>query len=216
MQAQGRRIALAGATGLVGQHVLAGLLDDVGVAAIHAYGRRAVPQEHPKLVSHLVDFADLPPLPPVDEVYLALGTTINLAGSEPAFRALDHDANLAMARAARAAGATRAGLVSAIGADPTSSIFYSRVKGDLEQALQKLGFEALVIARPSLLLGDRSALGQPTRPVEILMTAPARLFRPLIPARYRAIPAKHVAHALLYRVPVARGVEVLSSAAMQR
>jgi uncharacterized protein YbjT (DUF2867 family) len=211
-----RRVALAGATGLVGQSMLAGLLADASVDAVHVFGRRAPALSHPKLTSHLVDFAALPALPPLEEVYLALGTTIKVAGSQQAFRAVDFDANLALARAALAAGAKRAGLVSAMGADAGSSVFYSRVKGELEDALRALNFEALVIARPSLLLGDREALGQPARLVETLSMRAAKLLAPLIPANYRAIPAADVAHALLARVPVAHGVEALSSGAMQR
>lgn len=212
--AQGRRIALAGATGLVGQSLLAQVLADPSVAVVHAFGRRAPPVGHPKLTAHLVDFAALPVLPPVDEVYLALGTTIKAAGGQAAFRAVDFGANLAMARAAKAAGARCAGLVSAIGADVGSSVFYSRVKGELEQALEALDFEGLVMARPSLLLGDRAALGQASRLVEKLMTAPAKIFAPLIPAAYRAIPAEIVAQALLRHTPRAQGVLVLSSADM--
>jgi uncharacterized protein YbjT (DUF2867 family) len=211
-----RRVALAGATGLVGQSMLAGLLADASVDAVHVFGRRAPALSHAKLTSHLVDFAALPALPPLEEVYLALGTTIKVAGSQQAFRAVDFDANLALARAALAAGAKRAGLVSAMGADAGSSVFYSRVKGELEDALRALNFEALVIARPSLLLGDREALGQPARLVETLSMRAAKLLAPLIPANYRAIPAADVAHALLARVPVAHGVEALSSGAMQR
>jgi uncharacterized protein YbjT (DUF2867 family) len=164
----------------------------------------------------VVDFAALTAFPPLDEVYLALGTTIKVAGSQLAFRAVDFDANLAVARAALAAGAKRAGLVSALGADAGASVFYSRVKGELEDALRALNFEALVIARPSLLLGDRDALGQPARLVERFSMRAAKLLAPLIPANYRAIPAAAVAHALLARVPAAQGVEVLVSGAMQR
>lgn len=211
-----RRVALAGATGLVGRSLLSALLADASVAAVHTFGRRAPSLSHPRLTAHVVDFAALPVLPPVDEVYLALGTTIKAAGSREAFRAVDFDANLAMARAAHAAGARRAGLVSAIGADASSSVFYSRVKGELEDALRAMNFDALVIARPSLLLGDRTALGQPARPVEIIWTLPAKWLAPLIPAKYRAIPAEDVAHALLARTPVARGVEILSSGQMLR
>ncbi|MDB5641983.1 MAG: uncharacterized protein JWN07_1300 [Hyphomicrobiales bacterium] len=211
-----RRVALAGATGLVGQFLLEGLLADPAVSAVHVFGRRAPGVAHPKLTAHVVDFAALAALPPVDEVYLALGTTIKVAGSQPAFRAVDFDANLALARAALAAGATRAGLVSAMGADSGASVFYSRVKGELEEALRALGFAGLVIARPSLLLGDREALGQPARLMEKISMRAAGLLAPLIPANYRAIPAKDVAHALLARVPVAHGVEVLPSGAMQQ
>jgi uncharacterized protein YbjT (DUF2867 family) len=214
-QSPKRTVAIAGATGLVGREILQGLLNDDSVAAIHALGRRPVSVQHPKLTSQVVNFAALPSLPPVDEVYLALGTTIKVAGSQEAFRAVDFAANLAVARAALAAGARRAGLVSAIGADAHSRIFYSRVKGELEEALSALDLHALVIARPSLLAGDRETLGQPIRRGEKFAMSVSTLLRPLIPANYRSIAAADVARALLARVPLARGKEVLLSGVMQ-
>lgn len=210
-----RSTLVAGATGLVGRKVLEGLLADDGVTAVHALARRPLALSHPKLFVHLVDFAALPALPQVDEVYLALGTTIKVAGSQAAFRAVDYEANLAVARAARSAGARRLGLVSAMGADPRSTLFYSRTKGDLEAALDGLGYEALVIARPSMLAGDRIALGQPERGGEQLALQVTRLLRPLIPANYRSIQAGDVAGALLREVPRARGKRVLLSGEMQ-
>jgi uncharacterized protein YbjT (DUF2867 family) len=208
-------VALAGATGLVGRAILEGLLADESVAAVHALGRREPGIIHPKLTPHVVDFAALPPLPPLDEVYLALGTTIKAAGSQAAFRAVDFDANLAVARASLAAGVRRAGLVSSMGADAKSRIFYNRVKGEIEDALTRLPFEGLVIARPSLLVGDRTALGQPARPAERVATAVSKLLGPLFPANYRPIAADHVARALLARVPAARGRVLLLSGEMQ-
>ncbi len=210
-----RTVALAGATGLVGRALLEGLLADEAVTAVHALGRRKLDNAHPKLTSHVVDFTALPPLPPVDEVYLALGTTIKVAGSQAAFRAVDFDANLAVARAARAAGARRAGLVSAMGADAKSRIFYNRVKGELEDALAGIAFDGLVIARPSLLTGDRESLGQPKRPAEKVSMAVGRVIGPLIPANYRPNAAADVAPALLTRVPSARGRVVLLSGELQ-
>ena len=210
-----RTALLAGATGLVGRELLQGLLADDGVAAVHVLGRRPLSLTHPKLTAHVVDFAALPALPRADEVYLALGTTIKVAGSQAAFRAVDHDANLAVARAGRAAGATRLGLVSAMGADARSGIFYSRVKGELEGALAALGYEALVIARPSMLAGNRGSLGQPERGGEKLALHVSRWFGPLIPRNYRSIQAKDVAGALLREVPAARGRMVMLSGAMQ-
>lgn len=210
-----RTVALAGATGLVGRAILDGLLADNTVTAVHALGRRKSGTAHPKLTSHVVDFAALPPLPPLDEVYLALGTTIKVAGSQAAFQAVDFEANLAVARAALAAGARRAGLVSAMGADAKSRVFYNRVKGELEEALAQLPFDGLVIARPSLLVGDREALGQPERPAEKVSMAVGRIFRPVIPANYRPIAAADVARALRARVPTARGRVVLLSGSMQ-
>lgn len=213
-EAQPRRVAVAGATGLVGREILRALLADESVSVLHALTRRPIDVQQERLATHIVDFAALPPLPPLDEVYLALGTTIRNAGSQAAFRAVDFDANLAVARAALGAGARRVGLVSATGANPRSRIFYNRVKGELEEALQRLGFEALVIARPSLLVGDRDALGQPARSGEKVGLAVSRVLGPLIPANYRPIAAHDVAAALVRRVPLARGLEVLQSGAM--
>jgi uncharacterized protein YbjT (DUF2867 family) len=204
-------VALAGATGLVGRAILEGLLADASVAAVHALGRREPGVSHPKLTSHVVDFRALPPLPAVDEVYLALGTTIKAAGSQAAFRTVDFDGNFSVARAALAAGAQRCGLVSAMGADAKSRIFYNRVKGKAEDALTELAFEGVVFARPSLLVGDRESLGQPARRAERIAKAVAELLGPLVPANYRPVAAAGVASALLARVPTARGRVVLLS-----
>ncbi|MCC2675163.1 MAG: Semialdehyde dehydrogenase - binding protein, partial [Ramlibacter sp.] len=132
------------------------------------------------------------------------------------FRAVDFDANLAVAQAARAAGARRLGLVSAMGADAKSAIFYNRVKGELEAALAPLHFDALVIARPSFLAGDREALGQPVRGGETMALRVSQWLRPVIPANLRTIAAKDVAAALLREVPRANGKKILLSGAMQR
>lgn len=212
----GRTVIIAGATGLVGREILEGLLADRTVVAVHSLGRRAPAIQHPKLTAHVVDFAALPVLPPADEVYLALGTTIKVAGSQAAFRAVDHDANLAVARAALAAGAKKAGLVSAMGADAHSKVFYSRVKGELENALAKMPFEGLAIARPSMLVGNREALGQPTRRGEVWAFELGKVLGFLIPANYKPIEAAAVAKALLSAVPTAKGKKVLLSGAMQQ
>jgi uncharacterized protein YbjT (DUF2867 family) len=211
-----RTVILAGATGLVGREILQGLLADPTVTAVHSLGRRKPETQHPKLIAHVVDFAALPPLPPADEVYLALGTTIKVAGSQAAFRAIDHDANLAVARAALAAGVKKVGLVSAMGADSGSKIFYNRVKGELEDGLAKMPFEGLVIARPSLLVGDREVLGQPKRSGEVIGEAIARVLGFLIPANYKPIPTSAVAQALIAAVPSAKVRTVLQSGAMRR
>lgn len=210
-----RSVLLAGASGLVGRCLLQGLLNDPSVACVHSLARGEVKLQHPKLVSHVVSFAALPPLPAVDEVYLAVGTTIRQAGSQQAFRAVDFGINLAVAQAAVAAGARRIGLVSALGADAHSRTFYSRVKGELEDALSALPLAALVVAQPSLLLGDRDALGQPTRRMEQLATFITTLLGPLLPLKIRPIAAQSVARALLSRTPTAQGKVILPSAEMQ-
>ena len=209
-----RTVALAGATGLVGREILQGLVADPSVSAIHVLARRAMDASAPKVTVHVVDFRSLGALPAVDEVYLALGTTIKVAGSQEAFRAVDFEANLAVARAALAAGARRAGLVSAMGASTKSGLFYSRVKGELEEALRAMPFEGVVIARPSMLAGDRARLGQPLRRGEGIALAVTRLLGPLIPKNYRSVAARDVAHALLSRVPAAQGSDVVLSGAM--
>ncbi|WP_418316188.1 NAD(P)H-binding protein [Piscinibacter sakaiensis] len=211
----GRTVILAGATGLVGREILQRLLADPTVIAVHSLGRRKPALQHAKLTSHVVDFGALPAMPPSDEVYLALGTTIKVAGSQKAFRAIDYDANLAVAKSALAAGATRLGLVSAMGADSNSKVFYSRVKGELEDVLSKMPFEGAVIARPSMLVGNREALGQPIRRGEMLAAALGKAAGFLIPANYKPIAASAVATALLSTVPSANGRTVLLSGAMR-
>jgi uncharacterized protein YbjT (DUF2867 family) len=217
MNAPSRTVLIAGATGLVGRELLAGLLADASVAAVHSLGRRELPLSHPKLTQHRVDFSKaLPALPSVGEAFIALGTTIKVAGGREAFRAVDHDAVLAVANAAKAAGATRLGVVSAMGADKRSAIFYNRVKGETEEALAALGFDTLVIARPSFLAGDREALGQPVRGGEGLALKISRVLAPLIPDNLKSIDVKLVARALLDAVPRSSGRNVLLSGAMRK
>jgi uncharacterized protein YbjT (DUF2867 family) len=214
---QRRVVLVAGATGLVGREILTALLADKTVQVVHCLGRRPLAFKHPKLQNHVVDFAALPPLPKVDECYIALGTTIKVAGSQAAFKAIDLDAVVAVAKAAQSAGAGKVGVVSSMGANARSGVFYNRIKGETELALAALGLKSLVIARPSLLDGDRAALGQPKRGGEGLGLLLARGLRPLLPANFRAIPARDVAQALTRAVPAGEpGVVTLLSGEMQR
>ena len=105
---------------------------------MHCVGRRPLSLSHPKLTSHTVDFTALPALPAVDDVFIALGTTIQVAGSQSAFRAVDFDAVVAVASTARSSGAINLGIVSAMGANLRSPVFYNRVKGEMEQAVSAL------------------------------------------------------------------------------
>ena len=210
-----RRVVLAGATGLVGGNLLEGLLADDTVAEVHVVGRRPITVAHAKLRMHIVDLRAVGPLPAVDEVYLALGTTIKVAGSREAFRAVDYDANLAVARAAYEAGARRIGLVSAMGANAQSSVFYSRVKGELEDVVLRFETAATVVVRPSLLLGDRQRLGQPARRGETLAAPIMNFLRVILPRNYWAISAEKVARALLAEVPSTKGPRVISSGELQ-
>jgi uncharacterized protein YbjT (DUF2867 family) len=211
----GRSVLVAGGSGLIGRELLQILLADPSVSEVHALGRRELPLRHPALIQHRADFAALPALARVQEAFIALGTTIKVAGSQAAFRAVDFDAVVAVAKAARAAGATRLGVVSAMGADARSPVFYNRVKGEMEQAVGALGFETLVIARPSLLVGDREALGQPARAGEEIGLRVSRWLAPLIPANLRPIAAAAVARALVRAVRETTGQRVLLSGQMQ-
>ena len=211
------RVALvAGATGLVGQAILKILLADQHYGAVHVVGRRAPRMQHPKLIVHIsASLADWT-CPFVDDVFIALGTTIKVAGSRDAFKAIDGDAVVAIASKARAAGATRLAVVSAMGASAQSGVFYNQVKGEMEAAVGQLGFETLVIARPSLLAGNRDALNQPERLAEKLSLVAFKWLRPLIPANYRAIEASSVAQAMVYALQTSgKGQHVLLSGAMQ-
>ena len=217
-----RAAVVAGATGMVGRAVLARLTADKtsAYAAVHTLGRRApelpAGAQNVRLVSHLSDSLLDARVPPADDMFIALGTTIAVAGSESAFRTVDLDAVLALARSAISAGVRRLGLVSAMGADAHSKVFYNRIKGEMEEAVSSLGFETLVIARPSLLDGERAALGQPARRGEQLALRVMRRLKPLIPRNYRAILASDVAAALVAAVQAGRpGVQILLSGQMQ-
>jgi uncharacterized protein YbjT (DUF2867 family) len=134
-------------------------------------------------------------LPAAEVAICALGTTIRAAGSQAAFRAVDHDAVLAFARAAKGAGVTRFIVVTAVGADANSSVFYSRVKGEVERDLTSIGFARLDIIQPGLILGPRAE----RRPVEAFFQAVMPLLNPLLVgglARYGGISADIVAGAI--------------------
>lgn len=216
--AEGNRTALlAGATGLVGRELLRQMVEAPHYSRIHVLLRRPVPELTglDKVQTQQVDFDALPALPAVDDVLIALGTTIKAAGSRQAFRRVDHDYVVAVARAARAAGARRLGLVSALGADSSSRVFYNRVKAEAEQAVCEQGYESVVIARPSLLLGDREALGQAPRRGEVVARRVLGPLAKLVPAAVRPVEASAVASALLEHLQTTPpGVERIASRSM--
>ena len=217
------RVLVAGATGLVGRAVLQRLAGGAPLGRVTALLRQAAQATALPAGVHsmVVDFKTLgqagqPGLPATDWALCCLGTTIKVAGSQEAFRAVDFDAVLAFARAAKVAGANRLGVVSALGADARSAVFYNRVKGEMEQALRALGLPRLVIARPSLLLGERSALGQAPRLMETLAQAWMPAVGWLIPRPLRPISADVVAAALIAALATDQpGVLVIESAALQ-
>ena len=209
-----RTVLLAGATGLVGGRILQGLVRDGDVGEVRVLVRRpSDPSLRGPKVRELVAAFDALDAHPewfrVDQVFCALGTTIRDAGSQAAFRRVDFDYPLALARLAHEHGAKHFLLVSAAGADAGSRVFYTRVKGELEDAVNHVGYVALTIARPSFLLGPRKAL----RVGELVIKRLAYLF----PAALKPVHARRVASAL---VRAARndhpGVVVLDNVALRR
>ncbi len=193
-----RRLLILGATGLVGQHVLAQALADPSLVHVVAPTRRAL-APHPKLLNPIVDFKALPQADwwATDAVVCCLGTTLKLAGSPAAFREVDHDHVLTAARLARAAGTPTFALNSSLGASAESGNLYLRTKGETEVDLAALGFASLTLVRPSLLDGGPRPDVRPGEAVGLWLF---RLARPLIPVRYRAVRTEAVAHALLQAV----------------
>ena len=216
-KAGSRTAVVAGPTGLVGSRLLDILLRERRYRRVVALSRRALEPE-PKLEVVDADYDRLDHVlarvtsagGPVD-VFCCLGTTIGRAGSKEAFRRVDHDYVLALGRWARSAGAHRMIVISAAGADPASGMFYNRVKGETERDLAALGLQSLVIARPSLLAGQRDEF----RLGERLALMATRPFRGLIPAGVRPIDAADVAQAMLDAALTDAPPAVIDSAAMQ-
>ncbi|CAN7247342.1 oxidoreductase [Pseudomonas solani] len=184
-----QHILLAGATGLTGEHLLDRLLNEPTVERVLAPTRRPL-AEHKRLDNPVGEIADLLPhlQGPVDTAFCCLGSTIRQAGSQEAFRAIDLDLVLAVGARARELGARHYLVISALGADASSSVFYNRTKGEMEAALKAQDWQQLTLVRPSLLLGPRSEfrLGE-------------RLAAPLmrwLPGKYRGIGACTLARAL--------------------
>ena len=208
------RVLVAGATGLVGAECVRGLAADDRVGSIVALVRRQLPAElrRPKVEQRLVDFDALEQARDVGaatHVFCALGTTIGQAGSRDRFRRVDHDYVLAAARLGQSVGAAHFLLVSALGANARSRVFYNRVKGETEEHVRALGYPSLTIARPSLLLGERAErrMGE-----EI-----AKRLGFLMPGRLRPVQAADVARALVGAAAENRpGVRIIESDEIRR
>ncbi len=190
---------IIGATGLVGEACLHQLADNAGYETVIALTRSKISFTHPKVRNIIVDFNNLDKHSAdiqANHVYCAMGTTIGKAGSKEAFRKVDYEIPMQVARIAKANGAEKFMLVSSLGADAKSSIFYSRVKGELEESLKDLGYKVLLIFRPSILLGNRKE----KRTGEEF----GRFFAEKLPflfagplAKYRGTPAQVVAKAMV-------------------
>lgn len=187
-----RTALVAGATGLIGQHLLRLLLDAPEYGEVLALSRRPLDPHH-KLRCLPADYEALPPGLGADDVFCCLGTTLRKAGSKAAFEQVDYHYVMHLARTVRASGCQQFLVVSAAGTSARALSFYSRVKARMEQDVAALGFPALHILRPSLLLGERAE----SRPAERLGQIAAPLLAPLLPRKYRAIEGAAVAQAML-------------------
>lgn len=194
-----RSALVAGATGLIGRHLLERLLEDPAYTEIKVIGRRAPDLQHARLRFVSSDFRQLDRLGEAlgaQDVFCCLGTTLKTAGSRAAFEAVDYRMVVDLAQACLAAGAQQFLVISAAGASALSLSFYSRVKGRMEAAVSALGFDAVHILRPSLLLGTRAE----SRPAEDLAQRLSPYLAPLFSgplSRYRPIAADEVAEAML-------------------
>jgi len=204
---------IVGSTGLVGRHALQIALAHAGVDQVIAPVRKPA-AVHPKLYAPVVDFDALPVDASwwaVDAVVCALGTTMRIAGSQEAFRRVDHEYPLAVARLARQHGAATFVLNSAMGADADSRIFYSRVKGEVERDLATLGFRSLTFVRPGLIGGEREEFRAGERAATVVLGA----LHPVLPKRWRINPAERIAQAMIDAAVSARpGVHVVASDAL--
>lgn len=210
-----REAIIAGATGLVGWHLLNLLLSDPYYSKVWVLTRRKLMLEHPKMEQVIMDFDKLDhtaSLPEVQDVYCCLGTTMKKAGSKAAFRKVDYTYPFELAKLAAANGTSQYLLVSAMGANKSSLFFYNRVKGDVEEAISKISqYKSVFIFRPSLLLGNRKE----DRKGEAFAQKITRLIRPLMVGpfrRYRPIQAHVVAEGMLSAAKSGdRGVVLYSS-----
>ncbi|MCU0951952.1 MAG: NAD(P)H-binding protein [Burkholderiaceae bacterium] len=196
----GRCAVVAGATGLVGGRLLTRLMAAPDYLRVVALTRRPLPLHGAQLIVRPARFDALDETlhdavladPPVD-VFCCLGTTMAAAGSREAFAAIDRDAVLALGRWAAARQARRMIVVSAVGADASSRVFYNRIKGEAEAGLQRLALSSLTLLRPSLLVGER----RERRLGESLALAVSRPLRALLPRALQPVQADDVAAAML-------------------
>ena len=187
---------IAGASGLTGGYLLNLLLESPEYSTIIAYVRKSSGLTHPKLKEIVVDWETLQEPVAAEDIFCCLGTTIKKAGSQEAFRRVDYNYPLQLAQLQYRGGSQQFLLVSAMGADAKSSIFYSRVKGELENALQSIGYKSLHIFRPSFIAGPRKE----SRTGEKIGLAIFSILSPLFIGplkKYAPIQAEHIARAML-------------------
>ncbi len=187
---------IAGASGLIGKELVQKLISSDQYELIYSISRKTSGVIHQKIREIVIDFdhpGELKFDAPIDDVFCTLGTTIKKAGSRENFKKVDYKYIIWLANVTELAGASQFLVVSSMGADPKSSIFYNQVKGETEEGLKKVGFDHLVILRPSLLLGKREEF----RFAEKLSSYFMKAFNFMIPDNFKAIQGEKVAAYML-------------------
>ncbi len=190
-----RTALLLGASGLTGQVLLQLLLADPLYRSVIIYVRKTVRMDHPKLIQQVVDYEKLDTATQADDVFCCLGTTIKKAGTQTAFRQVDLVYPQKVAELQKQAGSKRFLLISAVGADTNSSIFYSKIKGQVEKAIESLNYAGTYIFRPSLIMGERAE----RRVGEKIAMAIAKIIGPLLVGpfkKYQPVSALSIAKAM--------------------
>lgn len=201
-----------GGTGLTGIELIALLLEEEAFSEIHVILRRQLGFTHPKLRVHMSDLEN-PSWPNinVDVVFCCLGTTIKKAGSKTAFKHVDVELPVFFAQKAKQNGAITFCLLTAMGSNESSFIFYNQAKGEVENRISQLAFKNLGIFRPSMLLGDRKEKRAGEKIAQVVMTN----LDFLIPAKYKAIHVKQVALKMIqYALAPSQGISIIENDAL--
>ncbi len=184
-----------GATGLIGKKVTEHLLKNDTYSTVIILVRKPLNINHPKLKQHIFNYDAIDnTLLKGDDLFCCLGTTIKTAGSKEAFRKVDLDYVVNVAKASKGNGINHFAVISAMGANKNSTVFYNQIKGEMEESIKAIGFNSTYIIRPSLLLGDRKEF----RFGELIGKFFMITLSFLIPKKYRAIYDVQVAIAMIH------------------
>jgi uncharacterized protein YbjT (DUF2867 family) len=194
-----KKAIVYGASGLVGSYILENLLNNTNYEQVIIVVRKELDIKHPKLKTLIGDFQSLPNVVKdidIDEVYIAIGTTKKKTPDQKIYYQIDHDYPVLAAKLAKENGAKSIFLVSSVGANPSSSVFYTKTKGETEQDIINLNFEHTYIFRPSMILGNRKE----SRPLEKALIGIFKLINPLFMGglnKYKGIEAENIAKAMV-------------------
>jgi uncharacterized protein YbjT (DUF2867 family) len=215
---EGKTAIVVGATGLVGNLLLEELEKSTTYSTIRIFVRHTTGTSLSGVEEIVTDFSDQESFSGKmngDDLFICLGTTIKKAGSVANMEKIDRDLAVIVANAANSNGVKGIAVVSSIGASAASKNYYLRIKGEMEEAIIKLGFEKTVIARPSMLLGERKE----RRAGEIIGKVVMKTVSPVLAGKmkkYRAIHGRDVAKAMISLLKSGPGIRIAESDELQR